>query len=172
MPTDSMMTLRLFFASLLFMAASAAVADCKPTDAERAKWFDKLRQHKREYITKELDLTKEQQAKFFPVYEEMDSKLMRVNDEVRETERKLDKEGQAAVDADYLNASAAMFELKSKEGAIEKQYYGKFKQILTPRQLFRLKKVERKFTRELMKKYNDHQDKKKPASAKSKSAKK
>lgn len=157
-----MTTLRLILVSLIVMTISVAHADCNP-DNDRAKWFDQLRQHKREYITKELDLTKEQQAKFFPVYEEMDTKLMQLNDEVRATERNLDKEGQAADDNDYLKASAMMFDLKSKEGAIEKQYYVKFKQILTPRQLFRLKKVERKFTRELMKKYNAHHDKNKPA---------
>lgn len=156
----------------MMMAAAAAMADCNPSDDDRAKWFDQLRQHKREYITKELDLTKDQQAKFFPVYEEMDTKIMQLNDEARAMERKLDKDGKAAVDADYLKASETMFSLKSKEGAIEKQYYSKYKQILTPRQLFKLKKVERKFTRELMKKYNDRQERKQPASKSTSSKKK
>ena len=44
----------------------------------RDKWFKELRQYKQEFMTKELGLTKEQQAKFFPVYSEMTRKIMKL----------------------------------------------------------------------------------------------
>ena len=47
-----------------------------------------------------------------------------------------------------------MFETKSKEGAIEKQYFAKLKSVLTPKQLFQLKRAERKFTDKLMKEHS------------------
>ena len=44
--------------------------------------------------------------------------------------------------------------MKGKEAAVEKQYFAKFKTVLTPKQLFQLKRAERKFTDKLMKEHS------------------
>ena len=80
----------------------------------REKWMTELRQYKRVYFNKELDLSREQQTKFYPLYDDA----------------------------------------KVREAEIEKEYMEKFSAILSPRQLFRLKAVERQFSRELMKQHH------------------
>ena len=60
----------------------------------------------------------------------------------------------AITDADYEKATEAVYNAKTREAAIEREYLDKFKTILSPRQMFRLKAVERSFNRELMKQHH------------------
>ena len=55
-----------------------------------------------------------------------------------------------ASDTELEAAAQAVFDLKQKEGRIEAEYFEKFKEILTPRQLLKLKSAERKFAQYLM----------------------
>ena len=42
---------------------------------DRKEWFKQLRCYKHDFLTKELSLTKEQQEKFFPLYDEMENQI-------------------------------------------------------------------------------------------------
>lgn len=138
--------------ALLISAMGAMAQDnaSKPDKAERARWFKKMSEYKHEFIAKELDLTKEQQTKFFPMYDEMESATRKLNHDTRALERKVTASGEKTTDIEYEKAAEAMFELKAKEGAVEQSYLKKFKTVLTPRQLFKLKIAERKFTKQVM----------------------
>lgn len=115
----------------------------------RKLWLSEMRNFKSEFLIKELSLTKEQQAEFLPVYEEMDDKLSQISSETRELEEKVITSDEAS-DTEIEAASRILFEQKSREGQIELEYYTKFKEVLTPRQLLRLKNAERKFTQQLV----------------------
>lgn len=112
-----------------------------------------MRQYKRAYLTKELDLSSQQESKFFPLYEDMEDEIARINDEARSLEKKV-ADMDNATDADYEKATEAVYNAKTREAAIEREYLDKFKTILSPRQMFRLKAVERSFNRELMKQHH------------------
>lgn len=122
-----------------------------------------MQQVKKDFISKSLDLTAEQKAKFFPLYENMEGEIRKCSAKTSRMARDVKGKGDKATDLEYEKASEAMFELKSKEGAIEMKYYQEFKKVLTPRQLFKLKKAEKDFTKKLMKEFRnqDGQDKKK-----------
>ncbi len=120
---------------------------------EREQWMNELWQYKRTYFTKELDLTREQQNKFFPLYEEMEAQTRQVNEDARLMERRV-AEAPDASGVECEKAAEAMYEAKVKEAVIEKDYMEKFKEILSPRQLFRLKAVERQFSREIMRQHH------------------
>lgn len=132
-------------------------------DENRAKWFKELKQYKHEFLIKELGLTKEQQEKFFPIYSEMSRKLIKLNDNTRSFERKIDKSKTPVSDVEYEKGAEALFELKGKEAKIEAEYYPQFKKILTPKQLYLLPKAERKFTNQLMRQHNKAKMHKQPA---------
>lgn len=123
-------------------------------DRERKQWFNEMRRYKAEYVAKELGLTDEQKSKFVPLYEEMDANCAKIGDEARKMEKDLTKKDNIT-DTEYEKAAEALYEAKSKEAALELEYFKKFKTILTKKQLFELKGAERKFTRKLM----DHQRK-------------
>lgn len=125
--------------------------------ADRKEWFAQMRQYEHEFIADEIDLSKEQKEKFFPIYDAMKDELHKVQRETRQLERSVAKNDNAT-DVEYESAAKALIELKQKESAIELIYFDKFKEILSAKQLFKLKKAERKFTNKLRK---EHHKKKK-----------
>lgn len=135
------------------LLAVPGYAQDKP-NIDRKEWFKELRQYKHKFLAKELELTKEQEEKFFPMYDEMDDAVWKVNREARGLERKIDKTQGKVSDLEYEKAAEAMYEAKGKEAAVEKQYFAKFKTVLSPKQLFKLKQAERKFMDKLMKEHS------------------
>ena len=57
-------------------------------------------------------------------------------------------------DLEYEKATDAIYETKMKEAELEKEYLQKFKTILNKKQMFRLKAVERQFSRDMMRQHN------------------
>lgn len=140
----------IFIIALFAFSAQAQPPQPDISDARREKFVGEIRQYKHDYIAKELDLSREQQKDFFPVYDEMEDKIMKLNSETRDLERKIiDK--QDASDTEMEAAAQAIFSQRLREGEIEQSYYDKFTKILTNRQILRLKNTERKFTQKLMK---------------------
>lgn len=142
----------IFTLLMLLLSVMPAAAD-KKQPTPRQQWFKELSQYKRSFMTKELCLTEQQQQKFFPLYEEMEKKIMKANEETRALEHKIDHSKEKVTDLEYEKAAEAQFEVKGREAAIEASYLPKFKQVLTPKQLYKLKHAEKKFTRELMKQH-------------------
>lgn len=102
---------RIIIFSLLMLLLSAM--SMHATD-DRAKWFKELRQYKHEFLAKELGLTKDQQSKFFPIYSEMTKKIMRLNDDTRTMEGRIDRSKTEVSDLEYEKGAEALFELKAK----------------------------------------------------------
>ena len=143
----------LFFLLMLAASVSAIAQTMEPQQGpDRDKFLAQLRPYQHELLAKELKLSKEQARDFMPVYDKMDDELRQVADETRELERKAIENADAS-DTELEAASQAVFAQKQKEGKIEMEYYEKFKQILTPRQLLRLKSAERLFTQRLLREH-------------------
>ena len=82
----------------------------------------------------------------------MEDEVERINADTRELEQRA-AENKDATDLELENAARTIFEQKRAEGQIEMTYFEKFKEILTPQQLLRLKSVERRFTQQLIKQH-------------------
>ncbi|MDE5980120.1 MAG: hypothetical protein K2L39_08845 [Muribaculaceae bacterium] len=150
------MNIRIFtLAALLWLTLSASfsVSAAPQTPGEREQWMTEMRQYKRIYITKELELSREQQAKFYPLYEEMEENEARINDEARAMEKRV-AETQNASDLEYEKATEAVYDAAVRSAQLEREYMEKFKEILSRKQLFRLKAVERQFNREMMRQHH------------------
>ncbi len=140
--------LTLLFISIL--GSAPAYAQKQLSDTDRQRWLSELRTYKHEYLTKELSLTKEQQRDFFPLYDKMEDEVERINTETRQLETTASDKTDAS-ELELENAARTVFEQKRAEGQVEMTYFEKFKEILSPRQLLRLKNAERKFTQQLVK---------------------
>lgn len=147
---------QLVFVILTLLFASSVTAEAQQrkrlTAEDRQKYLGEMRQFKHEFLVKELELTRDQQNAFFPVYDKMDDELTQVADETRDLENKVAAD-EKATDTELESAARTVFEQKSKEGDIEKAYFDKFKGILSPRQLLKLKSAERKFTQQLVRQH-------------------
>lgn len=149
MTNTSVNTIRRILTVILLAVVACSVATAqkhnrKPlTTEQRQKALSEMRNFKHNMLTRELELSKDQQAKFFEFYDQMDDELMAINDETRELERKTLNDAEAS-DTE-LNATArAMYEQKQREAEVELKYFDKFADVLTPRQLVKLKGAERK----------------------------
>lgn len=134
---------------LLFVMAVTAVAQAPLSSTDRERWLDEIRNLKHDYLAKELDLTREQQNEFFPLYDAMQDEIEQLNTRTRELEAAISSD-ESASDLQVENAARTVFEQRRAEGQIEMTYFDKFRDILNPRQLLQLKDAERKFTRQLV----------------------
>lgn len=140
----------LFIIIATFLPISASAQK----NSDHKQWWKAMQEYKHDFIAKEIGLSDEQKEKFFPIYNEMEAAIFKLNKETRQLEKKINSNEQNISDIEYEKAAEAMFELKAKEGAVEESYLKKFSAVLTPKQLFKLKIAERKFTREVMKHHN------------------
>lgn len=145
----------LAIAAILTISSVSAQAkdNTKLTPRERKAWNMEMRQVKSDYLAKRLELTDAQREEFVTLYNEMDEKLRKLNDETRAIQNDVKEKGKAVSDLEYEKAAETLFEQKGRENEIELEYFKKFKTILTPRQLFELKDAEQDFTRQLMKQH-------------------
>ena len=137
---------------LILLVALAATLACA-AQSDRSQWMSELRQYKRSYFARELELTREQEQKFFPLYEAMEDETRQIEEEARMMEKRV-AEATDASDLEYEKATEALFDAKVKQAGVERGYMEKFAPVLTPKQLFMIKAVERKFNRDLMKQHN------------------
>jgi hypothetical protein len=121
------------------------------TDTKREK-IDALRTA---FINNRVNFTPKEAQAFWPLYNEMNDKL----DAVRKTFRQkynsntnynfqTDKEAE-----DYLNAELT---LKQKEYELYKDYYDKFKKILSVKQVAAVRRAEEDFRKEIIKSIKDN----------------
>lgn len=149
---------KLLFIFIALILLPIAMSAQKPTQRERRAWMKEMQQYKNDYISRKLELTEDQKAKFLPLYNRMEEEERAIAEQTARMERDVRKKGDAASDLEYEKAAEAQFELKAKESQIELKYFREFKTVLSPKQLLKLKRAERDFSRELMKKHHEKQN--------------
>ena len=87
--------------------------------------------------------------KFIPLCNELQEKMFEAGRECRKLSKDL-KHNESATDADYLKVIDECVSVNMKQAQLEKEYYEKFKKILSPKKLYKYKRAEGKFVREFM----------------------
>ena len=132
------------FLIAIILAPCALAA--QSTAAQRARWMEQIRKTKFEFFTKEVNLSKEQQNQLFPLYEEMEKTIYKMNSEAEALMKKTN-----ASETEFEAAATAMAKTTLQQGEIELDYFNKFSKFLSKKQLFLLKQAEEKFTQYLLK---------------------
>lgn len=151
------------FPTILMLVATLCITSIAASaqNRDRKQFRDDIREYKHNYFKQKLDLSREQAASFFDIYDQMDDAVTELNDEARTVETKIYEAPDGTItDIEYEIATRTLLEVKEKEAAIEKEYYEKFKEILNKKQLFELRKVERDFTLQLLKHHHKNGKKK------------
>lgn len=146
-------TITLIILSIASLMAVTVVAQ-QPRAKEgkhHARWED-FRQAEHAFYTEKLELTAEQAESFFKLYDEMEKRKFEMSRDIRHEMRALAKKGDAVTDAEYKAVADKAATIAEKEAAIEKEYYAKFCEILTPRQQFLYHRCEIDFRKSLIKK--------------------
>ncbi len=138
---------------MVFMAVSVLFSSEAMAQGGKGKpHFDKeaFQAEKNAFITAEVGLTPEEAAAFIPLCNEMHEKMFEAGRTCRHLSKELKHKDSPTAD-DYAKANDACIEAKMKEAALEKEYYEKFKAILSPEKLYKYRCAEYKFARKFMK---------------------
>lgn len=138
---------------LVLLAGLMACSALAQNPSDRSQWMNEMAQYRRTFFVKELDLNRDQENRFFPLYEEMDEQTRKLDEDTRVMERRV-SDAADATDVEYEKAAEAIYDAKVQQASLEREYLAKFKEILTPKQMFELKRVERRFSRELIRQHH------------------
>ena len=111
-----------------------------------------FRNKQKAFIIEQAGLTKEEAAKFFPVYFELQEKKKKLNDESWSLMRqgKDDK----TTEAQYEEIVAKVCDNRIAADRLDKSYLDRFKKILSNKKIFLVQRAEMRFHREMLKGMN------------------
>lgn len=140
------LTILLFFCVFSFSTVASAQGN-KNNDRS-----EKVESAKIAYLTDKMELTAEQAQKFWPVYNEYQNKRRDIVNAYRSGYRQNVEElteQQARVRINEL------FQVREKELALEQEYAARYQRIISNRQLIKLYRGERDFTKLLLKRLDE-----------------
>lgn len=111
-----------------------------------------FRAKQKAFIAERAGLSKEEAAKFFPVYFELQDRKKQLNDEAW----KLLRSGrdEKTTEAQYEEILEGVYDARIASDRLDKTYFEKFKKILPCKKIYLVQKAEMRFHRELLKGVN------------------
>lgn len=113
---------------------------------------EEFRAKQKAFIIEKAGLNKEEAAKFFPVYFELQDKKKALNDKAWGLLRK--GKDDKTTEAQYAEILKGVYDASSASDKLERDYYEKFKKILSNKKIYMVQKAEMRFHRELLKSAN------------------
>lgn len=128
-------------------------------EAKREQRKEEIKAMKIGFITQKLQLTTDEATKFWPVYNEFQTKMEKLHEERRANHNKFRKgvDSLSNTEIEKLTDQELLFE--EKELALKKEYHAKFKAVLPIKKVALLYQAEHEFRREILKKAREqHQN--------------
>jgi Spy/CpxP family protein refolding chaperone len=138
---------------LCFFAVSTSFAQRRSEEEMK-----KIQDAKVAIITNRINLTPEQSAVFWPVYNEYAQKRR----DLHRAQRKIinDKKSEGKTDEQVLDNLKEVQELKQKELDLEKEYQNRFLKVISANQVVELYKAERTFNEMLIQRLKQRPERK------------
>lgn len=106
------------------------------------------------FITAEVGLTPEEAAVFIPLCDQLRQKKFEAGKNYRRFSREISKK-QNPTPEEYTKAIDMYLEVGMIEAGLEKEYFEKFKEVLSPEKLYKYRDAEMKFARHFMRENRD-----------------
>lgn len=113
---------------------------------------EEFRAKQKAFITEQAGLSKEEAAKFFPVYFELQDKKKKLNDESWDLMRK--GKDDKTTDAQYAEINEKVANNRIVADQLDKTYLGRFKKALSNKKIYLVQRAEMRFHREMIKGMN------------------
>ena len=113
---------------------------------------EEFRAKQKAFIIEKAGLNKEEAAMFFPVYFVLQDKKKALNDKAWGLLRK--GKDDKTTEAQYAEILKGVYDARSASDKLERDYYEKFKKILSNKKIYMVQKAEMRFHRELLKSAN------------------
>lgn len=144
--------------TLLLLALVLPV--CKAQTTTHKDRYETFQTQKKEFLQKQIGLTDKEAARFFPLYDEMQLKKFQLNRQVRSEARRIAHSKTPVSEKEYAASANALSLLPLKEAEIEREYFIRFKGILSPRKLFLYRRAENIFAKAMLQERDKNQQKK------------
>ncbi|HSG68603.1 MAG TPA: hypothetical protein VK994_07850 [Bacteroidales bacterium] len=139
---------------LAFISSVGLMAQTEDKDQEvkkdRAEMFEKMKSAKIAFITERLQLTPAEAEKFWPLYNEFESKMTEIT---RDLFRRFEERPENMQPLSDEEAEKIIQQRFSEEKALldlKKEYYVKYKEVLSPSKIFLLYESENNFRRHML----------------------
>lgn len=110
---------------------------------------EEFRNKQKAFIIEQAGLTKEETAKFFPVYFELQDQKKKFNDESWSLIRKGKED--SVTEAQYEEIIERVCDNRIASDRLDKSYLDKFKKILSSKKIYLVQRAEMRFHREMLK---------------------
>ncbi len=129
-----------------------------PMMAQSQEQIEKFNQERKTYFTKHLELTESESKAFWPVYNDFHNRKMKIVEEERNNFSYMHNNFDNLTDSEITDIIKKISELKKAQLTLEIEYYqDKFMEVLPPKKVLKLYKVEWDFRRHLLRKLRGHQ---------------
>ena len=108
------------------------------------------------FITQRVNLTPEESQQFWPIYNEYTDKMQQIR-----SATKMDKTFDDMSDADAEKVIMGQFDKESRALDLRKEYYQKFKKVISVKKIAKLYKAEQDFKGEMLKQLQEMRQMKK-----------
>ncbi len=130
---------------LLCMSLAAGAQEKKKPGFSK----EEFRERQEAFLTEEAELTKEEAARFFPVYFELQDRKQAVNEEGWKQMRKGKNPNTTEEEYEQIIEQTAQARINADK--LDLEYLQKFKQILSAKKIYRVQQAEMKFHRDILK---------------------
>ncbi len=134
---------------LLFLFAIHASSIAQENRKEEIEKFRK------EYFTRQLNLSADEAKKFWPIYNEMQEEFHKIQRERRSRMRSIREDFESMSDAELEKSINDELIFRQKELDLDKKYHERYKAVLSVRKLALYYRAQEGFKRELLKQLKD-----------------
>jgi len=120
--------------------------------------LEKLKAYKIAFFTKRLDLTPQEAEKFWPVYNEFQSRKLHLQQERVLIGKTVNVNGSTMSEKELTDLGDKWIDLEVEEAALSREFHSKVKTILPPIKVVRLYQAENQYRLQLL---NELQDRRK-----------
>ena len=140
------------FSLIPFLGINAQGNNSANKSDKRSELMAKYMEEKKSYLKQCIPLNDSEAEKFFALYDELEKKKFEIMLPIHKESRKIRKSTDPVSDEAYSAVADKLAELPVKIATIESEYFAKFKQILSPKQMFMFFNCENSFGKSILKK--------------------
>jgi len=107
---------------------------------------ERIEAQKVAFITNKLELTADESAAFWPLYNEYQAKERAIRDKMKPGDKRIEDMTEAEANEVLDN----LFKGEEEVIDLKREYYGKMKKIISTKRLIRLQQIERDFNLEIL----------------------
>ena len=131
---------------------------CMQVNAQRdSDRHERIQAMKIAYITERLELTPAEAEKFWPVYNDYNSKKNKVLQDMRKVRRHYIENHENMNEEEHLELLEKFIKLQKEDADLLPSYQEKFIEVLPPKKVMKLYIAEIQFKNYLLQKLRDHQ---------------